>query len=799
MPIILKVEVHLQNLNQKQRAMKNLYNLKFKKLLTTIFAILFAMSPLAAKSIQVTKLDSRNTIATSYNSIGALPQEVDTWGYDKSIPLITDAAQLSSNANSKECDSSEGHLLDGDIATYFHTSWSTANGSPLPNANHYLQIHLNKAQQDIMFTYIGMDWASAHNSPQDVTILATNTPSIDNSWKAITELNNMISEPEIYPAYYTSPHIDLGAAYTDIRMVVNQTTTGKTEGTYGRHYFCLSEFQMFQAIKGMVDPGLPISPSAKSAINVVFIGNSITYGATLNSPSTEAPPIKTGEILSKKTQLPIHIRNCGVSGMTTVDWQPNGQLFNNALGAAMSLQKQGGHLFFSMTLGTNDSAEQGPTGAPVSPDNYKKNVQNIINSCLSQFPDATIILNYPIWYSPTTHNSSTYLQAGLDRLISYHPIIDQIVSENQANGKSVYPGIKEAFDFFKDNKSYYTEEMGVDGPFYLHPNSTGAIKLAEFWSQAIVNHIPQLDSIIQRHKSYCLIDSALSVINNCYKCTYNTGDPIITNATDNDPLCQLSTNQGSVYSGLFSNLIDNQPSTFFQSDTKTTLLTDPHYFQIDTKRDTVNTFCFSMKQRTIDNPLSTNSHFPTDITIMASNDTTAGWTHIGGLHWNMPTNVDINYLSPFIIFDRPYRFIRLQVNSTVAQTLSGGGVPYFDMGEIQLYAGSINTKTSDYTTISGMAEACNQLKNACLTFANQLDTSEKPLSTIQNDELEQGIQHIYDLKNAVSSIKNPNIIRNDMDIYTIDGKHLSHTKDLKSLNHLSKGIYIIGNKKVCVK
>lgn len=779
--------------------MEKKYNLKFKKLLTTTIAIWFAMNPLTAKRTQVTQPDNKYTIATGYNDVGHLSQEVDTWGYDKNIPLITEAAQLSSNANSKECDSSEGHLIDGEIATYFHTSWSTANGSPLPNANHYLQIHLNKAQQDIIFTYIGMDWPSAHNSPEDVTILATNTPSIENSWKAIAELTDMISEPDIYPAYYTSPHIDLGAAYTDIRMVVNQTTTGKTEGTYGRHYFCLSEFQIFQAIKGMVDPGLPIYPSAKSAINVVFIGNSITYGATLNSPSTEAPPIKTGEILSKKTQLPIHIRNCGVSGMTTVDWQPNGQYFNNALNAAMALKKQGGSLFFSMTLGTNDSAEQGPTGAPVSPDNYKKNVQNIINSCLSHFPDATIILNYPIWYSPTTHNSSTYLQAGLNRLISYHPIIDQIVSEYQANGKSVYAGIKEAFDFFKDNKIYFTEEMGADGPFYLHPNSTGAIKLAEFWSQAIVNHISQIDSIIQRHKSYCLIDSALSVINNCYKCTYNIEDPIITNVTNKGLLCQLSTNQGSVYSGPFSNLIDNQPSTFFQSDTKTALLTEPHYLQIDTKRDTINAFCFSMKRQMSDYPLSDKNHFPTDITLMASNDTITGWTHTGGLHWNMPINVDINYLSPFIIFDQPYRFIRLQINSTVAQTLSSGGVPYFDMSEIQLYAGSINTKTSDYVTISGMSEACNQLRKICLSFANQLDSSERPLSTTQNDELEQGIQHIYDLKNTVSSIKRPKIICNDMDIYTIDGKHLSHIKDSERSYPLSKGIYIIGNKKASVK
>ena len=37
-----------------------------------------------------------------------------------------------------------------------------------------------------------------------------------------------------------------------------------------------------------------LSAAAKDKIHVVFIGNSITYGATLADPSTQAPPVITG-------------------------------------------------------------------------------------------------------------------------------------------------------------------------------------------------------------------------------------------------------------------------------------------------------------------------------------------------------------------------------------------------------------------------------------------------------------------------------------------------------------------------
>ncbi|MBP5628864.1 MAG: lipolytic protein G-D-S-L family, partial [Bacteroidaceae bacterium] len=58
--------------------------------------------------------------------------------------------------------------------------------------------------------------------------------------------------------------------------------------------------------------------SSKRKVNIVFIGNSITYGAEINH-QTEAPPVRVGEQLTAEG-YEVNIRNCGVSGSTTVDW-----------------------------------------------------------------------------------------------------------------------------------------------------------------------------------------------------------------------------------------------------------------------------------------------------------------------------------------------------------------------------------------------------------------------------------------------------------------------------------------------
>ncbi|ANH84098.1 hypothetical protein A8C56_20490 [Niabella ginsenosidivorans] len=213
---------------------------------------------------------------------------------------------------------------------------------------------------------------------------------------------------------------------------------------------------------------------------LVFIGNSITYGATLRSPQKEAPPVQMVKILERKG-YPIRYANCGHSGSTTADFLPaSNRLFPKVMQAADSLYDAGVELLFSIMLGTNDSAAEGPAGAPVAPEQYKRNLQLIIDSLHQRYPRSHFMLHQPIWYSPNTQNRSVYLEEGLKRLQTYTPQLELLIKENP---EFVLKGDRKVFAFFKKNpEKYFTPEKNPSGIFYLHPNALGAQKLGAFWA-----------------------------------------------------------------------------------------------------------------------------------------------------------------------------------------------------------------------------------------------------------------------------------------------------------------------------
>ena len=455
------------------------------------------------------------------------------------VPLIISDEQLYANSEESE-QFYVGRLIDpsqdyGGII--FHTSWS----NPLPaDETNYIQVHLNAPIEHFVFTMIGSNWGGTYDTPDDVIIQATNTPDDDVSWKDIMELEDLIPSDQhgVHPANYTSPVIELGGAYTDVRFMILKTVNMRL-GAYGVPYVSLARFQMYgdqtieeapySTVNGLkeaydamkaaeeavkADPTNENIASLREAIklvrwtmingniepgnepvNILFIGNSITYGAGLSNRGTEAPPVKCAEKVAEETGRQVFFQNCGVSGATTLDWLPKTSLFRNSSKSAESLTENGGYLYFSMMLGTNDSAESGPNGSPVSPEDYAANMKTIIGKLHSTFPDARFIVNYPIWYSPNTHNGAVYLQGGLNRLQSYHPIIDQLVEELKAEGVEIWTGSKEAFGFFQDKSEYFISENGYDGIFYLHPNAVGAEYLGGFWAQSIVETLENPDAI----------------------------------------------------------------------------------------------------------------------------------------------------------------------------------------------------------------------------------------------------------------------------------------------------------------
>jgi lysophospholipase L1-like esterase len=228
----------------------------------------------------------------------------------------------------------------------------------------------------------------------------------------------------------------------------------------------------------------------KRSLNIVFIGDSITYGAGHADPGREAPPVHASDYLRQQKEVGnVAFSNQGVSGYTTVDFLPaTGTVFKNVEKAAGIFQKDAhGLLLFSIMLGTNDSAEKGPHGSPVAPSAYRENLKVIADRLLRDYPGCKVIFQYPIWYSPNTYNGAKYLQAGLTRLQSYFPEIDDLVAAYAGTYPGrVYKGDRQAFGYFKSHHlAEFQAESGHQGTFYLHPNRQGAIKLGGFWGTAI--------------------------------------------------------------------------------------------------------------------------------------------------------------------------------------------------------------------------------------------------------------------------------------------------------------------------
>jgi lysophospholipase L1-like esterase len=229
-------------------------------------------------------------------------------------------------------------------------------------------------------------------------------------------------------------------------------------------------------------------------IDLVFIGNSITQGVQLPDPKTDAPPATASEYLRHKPGIAsVEFSNQGKSGYTTIDFLPRVvKGFPKVIDGAIQLHTDATRLLvFSISLGTNDSAEKGPNGSPVSPGAYRKNLETIIDSLLFKFPDSKIIIQQPIWYSPTTYNRSKYLAEGLARLQTYFPELKMLVKNySHTNPHHVFMGDTKAFKFFQ--KNYLTDlipESGNAGTFYLHPNKKGAVSLGQFWAEGIYKNI----------------------------------------------------------------------------------------------------------------------------------------------------------------------------------------------------------------------------------------------------------------------------------------------------------------------
>ena len=255
-------------------------------------------------------------------------------------------------------------------------------------------------------------------------------------------------------------------------------------------YYILSFFLFFIFQQEIISQ--PIE--TKRDIDIVYIGNSITQGVQLVNPGDEAPPaIASKYLVMQKRVGKVDFINRGRSGYTTVDFLPSpaGALIQ-VIDATRQLHRDPQRLLvFSISLGTNDSAEKGPNGSPVDPVVYQQNMKSIADKLLSDFPGCKIFFQQPIWYSTNTYNGSRYMEEGLARLQKYFPELKSLVAKySQTNPGQVFMGDLKGFSYFR--KNHLTDlipESGNAGTFYLHPNKKGADVLGKLWGKAIYKNL----------------------------------------------------------------------------------------------------------------------------------------------------------------------------------------------------------------------------------------------------------------------------------------------------------------------
>lgn len=238
---------------------------------------------------------------------------------------------------------------------------------------------------------------------------------------------------------------------------------------------------------------------AQRSANIVFIGNSITYGALHEQRELTAPPVLCARWLSQQDGIDtVYFRNCGRSGKTTYHFLPNAAdvipagdktYFSDVVAKTRVLVKAHPDLpmVFSIMLGTNDAVER-KHNAHTEPEAYVTNLATIIDSLLTLWPDAHVVLNRPIYNTSdyVTKNGSVASKKSLKMMNTYYKQFSKVIARCKQG--HVHLGDAKAYNYFKRHyKTDVFEEKDARGKSYwLHPNEQGAKVLAEYWGKAIL-------------------------------------------------------------------------------------------------------------------------------------------------------------------------------------------------------------------------------------------------------------------------------------------------------------------------
>lgn len=225
---------------------------------------------------------------------------------------------------------------------------------------------------------------------------------------------------------------------------------------------------------------------AQKEYNIVFIGNSITYGATHKAPQRTNPVVTCVKQL-KEQGLVVHAKNIGKSGKTSRDFLPGRRGYWGSVkkaAAELHATYPEAQMVFSIMLGTNDAAIRTKKSCWTD-DIYRKSICIIVDSLQAIYPQALFVLHQDPYFSPNIEKESgtKMNEQCLTQLQSYWNVNKTLCKERT----NVFLGSDKIYDFFKKNhKEMMTPEEGINGTYYLHPNPEGAAELGKLWAKALL-------------------------------------------------------------------------------------------------------------------------------------------------------------------------------------------------------------------------------------------------------------------------------------------------------------------------
>jgi len=221
---------------------------------------------------------------------------------------------------------------------------------------------------------------------------------------------------------------------------------------------------------------VPVSSGKTNVLNLVFVGDSITFGAHLASPRTEAPPAQAADWLEKHVPGPVTVefRNLGVSGARTDELLPGTARWTVIKAACDEFKGKPGRLVFSVMIGANDAYGNHDPAGSHSPARFEKDLTALCRALLKACPKAILVVNGPTGF-PMAVKKGDWRAT----LRDYIPVLPVVVAKL---GKQFPDRV-----FLGDARAW--KLLSADGPKYyadnIHPNAAGAAIVGRLWGEAI--------------------------------------------------------------------------------------------------------------------------------------------------------------------------------------------------------------------------------------------------------------------------------------------------------------------------